>query len=302
MHNNKSNDSSQALKTHTPKYRTRVEKIYDSIGPAPLAGMYPTLANRNNGRPSGNVYTFGALSDSFYEYLLKMWLQGRKTEPRWRQMYDNAIDGMTKHLLSTSGSYTFVGEKRGGSFTRKMEHLTCFVGGMLALGAVNDPDGADSSRARRDMRNAKAIGYTCYRMYAEMPSGLSPEFVTFSRNGNMQVGSSKFYILRPEAAETLFVLHQLTGHPVFRQWGWEMFEAIRTKCRTTYGFGNYPNAGSANSNVEDRAESFFLAETLKYLYLLQLPAGEGSGGVPLDKYVFNTEAHPLSIFPENWRI
>jgi mannosyl-oligosaccharide alpha-1,2-mannosidase len=39
-------------------------------------------------------------------------------------------------------------------------------------------------------------------------------------------------------------------------------------------------------------ETFFLAETLKYLYLLF-----GSNDVfPLDKYVFNTEAHPFPIF------
>lgn len=39
-------------------------------------------------------------------------------------------------------------------------------------------------------------------------------------------------------------------------------------------------------------ETFFLAETLKYLYLLF-----GSTEVfPLDKYVFNTEAHPFPVF------
>lgn len=30
--------------------------------------------------------TFGALGDSFYEYLLKAWLQGGKTEPKYRDM------------------------------------------------------------------------------------------------------------------------------------------------------------------------------------------------------------------------
>lgn len=45
-------------------------------------------------------------------------------------------------------------------------------------------------------------------------------------------------------------------------------------------------------------ESFFLAETLKYLYLL-FSGDEGNPNpIPLDKYVFNTEAHPLSVFSE----
>ena len=41
-----------------------------------------------------------------------------------------------------------------------------------------------------------------------------------------------------------------------------------------------------------RLRSFFLAETLKYLYLLQSPDHD----ISLEKYVFNTEAHPTKIF------
>ena len=40
-------------------------------------------------------------------------------------------------------------------------------------------------------------------------------------------------------------------------------------------------------------QSFFLAETLKYLYLLFSPTTV----IPLDEWVFNTEAHPLKIVP-----
>lgn len=43
--------------------------------------------------------------------------------------------------------------------------------------------------------------------------------------------------------------------------------------------------------------SFFLAETLKYLYMLQSP----DHGISLDRYVFNTEAHPLSAWGEGPR-
>lgn len=39
-------------------------------------------------------------------------------------------------------------------------------------------------------------------------------------------------------------------------------------------------------------ESFFLAETLKYLYLL---FADDASELPLDEWVFNTEAHPLPI-------
>ncbi len=40
---------------------------------------------------------------------------------------------------------------------------------------------------------------------------------------------------------------------------------------------------------DDKMESFVLAETMKYLFLLF----DVDYPVPLDKYVLNTEAHPL---------
>jgi mannosyl-oligosaccharide alpha-1,2-mannosidase len=39
-------------------------------------------------------------------------------------------------------------------------------------------------------------------------------------------------------------------------------------------------------------ETFFLGETLKYLYLLL----SDKPLVPLDRYIFNTEAHPFPVF------
>jgi mannosyl-oligosaccharide alpha-1,2-mannosidase len=45
-------------------------------------------------------------------------------------------------------------------------------------------------------------------------------------------------------------------------------------------------------DLDDKAESFFMAETLKYLYLLFSPTSL----IPLDTWVFNTEAHPTRVF------
>lgn len=46
---------------------------------------------------------------------------------------------------------------------------------------------------------------------------------------------------------------------------------------------------------DNMMQSFFLAETLKYLYLLFSP----SSVISLDEWVFNTEAHPLRIVTRN---
>lgn len=78
---------------------------------------------------------------------------------------------------------------------------------------------------------------------------------------------------------------------MYREWGWEMWKNIERNCKTTYGYGHLQNVDRLNS-VEDRAESFFFAETAKYLYLLF----KDDKAVDLTKKVFNTEAHPLSVF------
>ena len=42
-------------------------------------------------------------------------------------------------------------------------------------------------------------------------------------------------VLRPETVESFFVLYQLTGDPVYREWGWEVFQAIEKYCKTEAG-------------------------------------------------------------------
>lgn len=52
-----------------------------------------------------------------------------------------------------------------------------------------------------------------------------------------------------------------------------MFQSIEKYCKTKYGYGSLKNVNNKDS-VEDRMESFFMAETLKYLYLLFDPDSE----------------------------
>ena len=131
-------------------------------------------------------------------------------------------------------------------------------------------------------------------MYARTKTGISPEFVEFSGGNDFKVPSSApFYILRPEAVEAFYYLSVLTGDPIYREWGWEVFQSIEKYCKTKYGYGSLHNVNDPSMEPEDRMESFFLAETLKYLYLLFDPDSEID---ILNKHVFNTEAHPVKIF------
>ena len=72
-------------------------------------------------------------------------------------------------------------------------------------------------------------------------------------------------------------------------------QAFEEHCRVeSGGYTSISDVSSASDpKPRDKMESFFLAETLKYLYLL---LGDDDRLLPLDEYVFNTEAHPLPIW------
>jgi hypothetical protein len=261
----------------------------------PSTGLYPIKVSTRDGRFAETQVTFGALGDSFYEYLLKVWLQGGRKETWLREMYDKAMDGVMDKLLLASdvSGLAFLSDWNGRHNNRKMDHLVCFMPGTLALGAYTDPKGLNSARAQRDLAVAKALMYTCYQMYHRMASGIAAEYVEFPAHQDFIPGpQAQFYILRPETAESLFVLNKLTGDPIYRDWAWEIWQAIDRTCKTDTAYGAIRDVTKHNGGgIDDRMESFFLAETLKYLYLAQDPDTE----IDLMKFVFNTEAHPMRL-------
>ena len=92
----------------------------------------------------------------------------------------------------------------------------------------------------------------------------------------------------------MFVLFRLTGDVKYREWGWEIFEAFETHTRVASGgYACLDDVTRVPPPKRDKMESFFIAETLKYLLLL---FGD-TDVMPLTQVVFNTEAHPLPVLP-----
>jgi len=117
--------------------------------------------------------------------------------------------------------------------------------------------------------------YFFSRRYARSPTGLSPEIAKFDTDEDFYIpNSAKHYLLRPEVVESLFVLNYLTGDPIYREWGWEIFLSIEKYCKAQYGYGSKSDVRNIRDGPDDSMESFFLAETLKYLYLLFDPDTE----------------------------
>ena len=99
---------------------------------------------------------------------------------------------------------------------------------------------------------------------------------------------------RPETAESLFVLYRVTKDARYRDWGWEILQAFENHSKVASGgYTSLSSVNTPNPSKRDKMESFFLAETLKYLFLLFT---DDSDILRLDQWVFNTEAHPLPVW------
>ncbi len=218
--------------TGNTAYAKKAEFVFEAMKKMePDDGLYPaSVVNLDRdprlGRREPKI-SFGSRADSFYEYMLKIWLQGNRREQMYRDMYDKSIQGMHDTLLQkgTESGLWYIAQT---TFRRKsrhyinpsMDHLVCFMGGLLALGAYTDPNGLESERAQRDLKTGKALTYSCYQMYAATKTGLSPEIVANWETKPSPERHALHYILRPETVESFFVLYQLTKDPIYREWGW----------------------------------------------------------------------------------
>nr|POE48875.1 putative endoplasmic reticulum mannosidase mnl2 [Quercus suber] len=104
--------------------------------------------------------------------------------------------------------------------------------------------------------------------------------------GVVSIESAK-YVLRPEAIESVFYMYRITGEQHWRDMGWQMFQAIEKYTRAAYGHSAIDNVTQRAPVQVDTMESFWLAETLKYFYLLF----DDKDNWSLDDWVLNTEAH-----------
>ncbi|KAL6400508.1 mannosyl-oligosaccharide alpha-1,2-mannosidase [Ilyonectria robusta] len=97
------------------------------------------------------------------------------------------------------------------------------------------------------------------------------------------------YILRPEAIESVWYMYRITGDPEWMDKGWKMFEATIAVTRTEFSHSAIYDVMETGGGLKDEMESFWIAETLKYYYLLF----SGPDLISLDEWVLNTEAHPF---------
>ncbi|EKX40999.1 hypothetical protein GUITHDRAFT_75084 [Guillardia theta CCMP2712] len=248
--------------------------------PPRLSRSYRPLFNQLEGSEA----TLGSGGDSFFEYLLKEQLLQSSSRSQLVDMYEwltsRLLDGHANQLIRRVHGVDFLVNRRCD-----YEHLTCFVPGMLALGASQLKGNRSSqlSLARRLMES-------CIYLYQASPTGLAPD--TGSVCGDQFTANSPEYLLRPETVESLFILFRVTKDGRYREIAWEIFRSIEKYCKVeSGGYSGLVNVNDVNGSKNDNMPSYFIAETLKYLYLIFDDAA-----VSLDDFVFTTEAHPLARY------
>jgi mannosidase alpha-like ER degradation enhancer 2 len=202
--------------------------------------------------------------DSYYEYLLKCArLFGDKDcESMWR----TSVRALNAHLAESAPSGFWYGQVDMDSGRRTASEfgaLHAFLPAVLALGG-------DVSRARR-------LQDSCFKMW--MLAGIEPEVLDYRKMTITHAG----YQLRPEIIESAYYLHRSTKDPRYLEMGRAFFDALVAHCRTDAGYTTLKSVVTKEKG--DLMPSYFLAETLKYLYLMFTPEKELG--------IFNTEAHPL---------
>jgi len=287
--------------TGDTRYAQAVDNCFNAIQRTGVEGTIPVSLTPPNIDPPRALRTglsFGANADSYYEYLLKQWLQS-PTETRFLDIFMKVMEELPTFvrpsLDSKKKKLRLLERDEGQQLLFKTDHLSCFVPGMIALGLLSLPEHVITVGDRNSTWHllAEGIGSSCHNMWTHTKSGLAPEFVFIDHEEPYNIGDvpshGQHSFLRPETVESLFYLHRLTGKNKYRKWGYEIFKAIVDHAKVDVGYASVTNVNEVPTTKMDDMQSFVMAETFKYLYLLFSP----KEALDLDKYVLNTEAHPL---------
>ncbi|CAN8101816.1 unnamed protein product [Discula destructiva] len=336
-----------SLLTGDPKWFDAVQRITDvmadSQNKTQLAGLWPMTVNAKDAKfNEGAHFTLAAMADSAFEYLPKMAALLGGQLPEYQRMYEKAMDAATRYLLfrpltPTKADILIAGtaytqtedRKTTVSMSHEGQHLTCYTGGMYALG------GKLFGR-QEDVDIGAKLTEGCIWAYAASEHGVMPETfhaaacadrdacdwdelawmkqvvldadkkITGKFDADMATADKlirdnmlprgfthirdRRYILRPEAIESVFILYRATGREDLLHTAWTMFTAIDRITSTELANSAVSDVTIAEKpHASDSMESFWMGETLKYFYLIF----SEENLIDLDEWVFNTEAHPF---------
>jgi ER degradation enhancer, mannosidase alpha-like 2 len=212
----------------------------------------------------------GAYIDSYYEYLYKGWrLFG---DEDLKKAWDLHKASIQKYLIHRQDSGYFlrqVNMETGKETNTNYGALDAFYAGLLAYAG--------------DLATAKNNQKANYYMWRRF--NMEPESFNYKKDSIL----SAYYILRPENIESSYYLYRITKDVRYLTMGHRMVTDVLTHCKVDAGYASLKDVRTLEK--ANSMQSFFIAETLKYAYLLY----SSDDALDLEKWVFNTEAHPFKI-------
>ncbi len=231
-------------------------------------GLVGTRINVETGEWVNKESHISAEIDSYYEYLLKCSiLFGDKD---CRKMWDVSIKPVNRYLADNVGEelwYGYADMETGKRTASTYGALDAFFPGVLALAG--------------DLKRAERLQTSSFKMWNL--HGIEPEVLNYRTMKVEHAG----YPLRPEIIESTYILYHYTKDPKYLAMGEKMWRDFVKYCRTEAGYAALKSV--VTKEKRDSMQSFVLAETFKYFYLLFATKPP----LEFDKVVFNTEAHPI---------
>ncbi|MEW6006442.1 MAG: GH92 family glycosyl hydrolase [Stygiobacter sp.] len=257
--------------TGNPNFYIKAKKAFvECFNRRTSIGLVGTSINVETGEWINKESHISGMIDSYYEYMIKSYLLFKDED--FKKMFDESIASVNKYLYEENQTGAWYGrcDMNSGKIQRKLfGALDAFISAVLVMGG--------------DINRAEKVQESCYKMWNQF--GIEPEEFNYE---TFEI-TNPHYVLRPEIIESAFYLYRATHNSKYLEMGKNFLESLQKYCKLDEGYASLKNVMSKEKF--DKMESFLLAETFKYLYLIFAPEET----FDLSKYVFNTEAHPLKI-------
>jgi mannosidase alpha-like ER degradation enhancer 2 len=253
--------------TRDPRFamaaKRAVKAMWAYRSPLNLIGAHINIQNGEWVQKDSGI---GGLVDSFYEYLLKAAVM--TSDPEYLAIFNKAYSAVMS-TLKVGPWYIDVHMDSGAIAWPHFASLQCFWPGLQAM--IGDVEAAAETIE---------IFTRMWLVYGGLPEVY---------NLHTHEMTSPGYPLRPELIESAMYMHQTTNDPAYLALGKEILNSLETICKVECGYAGIANVMTRELN--DSMDSFFLAETCKYLFLLF----DTDNFIRRGPYIFNTEGHPFLL-------
>uniref|UniRef100_A0A0M3K2W4 alpha-1,2-Mannosidase n=1 Tax=Anisakis simplex TaxID=6269 RepID=A0A0M3K2W4_ANISI len=242
-------------------------------------GLLGNVLNIQTGEWLGVASGLGAGVDSFYEYLLKSYiLFGAESDIlMFKEAYSQIMGQMRRgreNCVFGEGEpplYVNVDMRDGSMLNTWIDALQASFAAVQVLNG--DLDEAICFHA---------LYYSIWKRFDALPERY---------NWHLKMPEVLFYPLRPELAESTYMLYRATQNPFYLHVGRDILQSLNTFTRVKCGYATVHNV--LDKSLEDRMESFFLSETTKYLFLLF--DIDNAVNRHEERILFTTEGHIIPI-------